>query len=97
MSSATNSSAAQSSLLVQIVLAEQGLEQFGATVGKALQIYQAHPVGLQLSRFSLRKRKASSPGVAKWLALGVSEADWRILPDTAKAFLAALLQVFRRH
>ena len=42
--------AAQNSLLLQIVqkvLEEQGLEQFGATVGKALQNYQAPPVGLE--------------------------------------------------
>jgi hypothetical protein len=41
---------AQSSLLLQIVqkvLEEQGLEQFGATVVKALQNYQAPPVGLE--------------------------------------------------
>jgi hypothetical protein len=40
--------AAQSSLLLQIVqkvLDEQGLEQFAATVGKALQNYQAPPIG----------------------------------------------------
>jgi hypothetical protein len=28
---------------------------------------------------------------SKWLALGVSEDEWRKLPDAAKAFLAALL------
>ena len=40
--------AAQNSLLLQIVqkvLEEQGLEQFGATVGKALQNYQAPCAG----------------------------------------------------
>jgi integrase len=45
--------AAQSSLLLQIVqkvLEEQGLQQFGATVGKALQNYQAPPVGLECTR-----------------------------------------------
>lgn len=34
--------------IVQKVLDEQGLEQFAATVGKALQNYQAPPVGAKL-------------------------------------------------
>ena len=42
--------------------------------------------------FPWGKRKASGPGLAKWLALGVSEAEWRMLPDAAKEFLAALIQ-----
>jgi integrase len=51
--------AAGDSLLLQIVqkvLAEQGLEQFAATVGKALQNYQAPPVGLEAIQFALDLR-----------------------------------------
>jgi hypothetical protein len=44
---------AENSLLLQIVqkaLESEGLEQFAATVGKALQNYQAPPVGLESTR-----------------------------------------------
>ena len=86
---------AQDSLLLKIVqkvLEEQGLEQFGAMMGKALRNDQAPPVGLEITKIPLKKHKATSSEVAKWLTPCVSEAEWRVPPDAAKVFLRSMLR-----
>ena len=50
------------------------------------------PVGLEIMRNSLGKRDVMDQGLAKWLALGVTTAEWQNLPDAAKVFLIVLLQ-----
>jgi len=42
------------------------------------------------------KYKQTALGLAKWIARGVTVAEWRELPIAAKAFLSAVIQLVSR-